>query len=831
MTTPETKDFGRIEKDFELVLSNLLANQSLERFREEFEKLHDALKRSHENEKKLIQKSNELNNELINQNTVEKLKSELERAWKMVEAAETKEKKIQQEIEALKNEMDHSKIKLQLMRMRTQQCVELIKECEKHTKLIEKQQADINAVTHELNQVLSTNKNDEQKMNALKAEIQKLKHENERCQRRIEKSEKQLLDFKKLNDDLGSRNKSMQNENLSLKEESEKITSQTKTKDTKIHNLMSEFNELKVQSSELMEQLELMKDDVIQSNKSKKSLMQQLKQEKIEKLSSQNEVASLKKKLENQLQNKHELLTKTQTLVNEKTKLRDLLNVLKEEMSNHLQKEMAKDSNKIKEFQIELNNLGTHLKMFAKTNETLSSENEALQVKNKELVNELNKYKSNVSDLTKENKTLLQKCEKCLNDWNGLNHKTSKINKDNALTEEINRHKTKDVMFENVKNERNVLSNNLSECKDEMSEMKRKFKMQSHIVTQLKDEIGSKEKLILKQHFENKYLTENVSSLNKKCEKQSEVISKCDQLLSAKSDEINILRNAINEFQLNNKKQKQVAHFCLFSFFIVTERDILSTQLIRRNDEMALCLDKIKLLENLMKQGEVQYMDKANELKVAKINNKNLTNKLASCEKQLNNLKQLKIEYNLLQNQLLNEKSKVKALSEELENPINVHRWRQISGKDLSNFEMIHKIHMLQKKLIEKSEEAVSLNLMFKEKEKMCTELKNMLNKQPGAELLHQLSSCQMDIKTRNKKIKALHAELNMLQTQINQLKFENDKLKKDLSDIKKKYFQFKKAAQLAKEPIETYSISGDPNNENINSYNNTEANELSITV
>ena len=44
--------------------------------------------------------------------------------------------------------------------------------------------------------------------------------------------------------------------------------------------------------------------------------------------------------------------------------------------------------------------------------------------------------------------------------------------------------------------------------------------------------------------------------------------------------------------------------------------------------------------------------------------------------------------YNL-QQQLLNERLQVKALSEELENPLNCHRWRKLEGTDPDSWEMI----------------------------------------------------------------------------------------------------------------------------------------------
>lgn len=42
----------------------------------------------------------------------------------------------------------------------------------------------------------------------------------------------------------------------------------------------------------------------------------------------------------------------------------------------------------------------------------------------------------------------------------------------------------------------------------------------------------------------------------------------------------------------------------------------------------------------------------------------------------------MKTEIFQLQRELLQEKTKVKALSEELENPMNVHRWRKLEGSD-----------------------------------------------------------------------------------------------------------------------------------------------------
>ena len=62
-----------------------------------------------------------------------------------------------------------------------------------------------------------------------------------------------------------------------------------------------------------------------------------------------------------------------------------------------------------------------------------------------------------------------------------------------------------------------------------------------------------------------------------------------------------------------------------------------------------------------------------------------------------------------LQRELLRERTRCKALEEELENPMNIHRWRKLEGSDPSTYEMIQKIQTLQKRLIAKTEEVGSI--------------------------------------------------------------------------------------------------------------------------
>jgi predicted RNase H-like nuclease (RuvC/YqgF family) len=153
-----------------------------------------------------------------------------------------------------------------------------------------------------------------------------------------------------------------------------------------------------------------------------------------------------------------------------------------------------------------------------------------------------------------------------------------------------------------------------------------------------------------------------------------------------------------------------------------------------------------------------------------------------------------------LQKDLLQEKTKVTALSEELENPMNVHRWRKLEGSDPATFELIQKIQTLQRRLISKTEEVVEKGLVIQEKEKLYQELKQILSRQPGPEVAEQLTVYQHSLRNKSRQLKAMASELNMYQAQVNEYKYEIERVTRELQDLKRKYYQQKRKDQLMQE-------------------------------
>merc|ERR1712217_118871 len=171
---------------------------------------------------------------------------------------------------------------------------------------------------------------------------------------------------------------------------------------------------------------------------------------------------------------------------------------------------------------------------------------------------------------------------------------------------------------------------------------------------------------------------------------------------------------------------------------------------------------------------------------------------------QVANIDDLKKEVYQLQRELLQERTKVKALSEELENPMNVHRWRKLEGTDAAMYEMMQKVKTLQKRLISKTEEAVEKDLAIQEKEKLYLEMKNLLSKQPGPELVEEVAKQQSSLKDKTKQMKAMAAELNMYHAQLSDYKDEIERLTKELQDTKRRYYEQRHREQLLKDTSRT---------------------------
>lgn len=354
--------------------------------------------------------------------------------------------------------------------------------------------------------------------------------------------------------------------------------------------------------------------------------------------------------------------------------------------------------------------------------------------------------------------------------------------------------KQQQSLYEAVRSDRNLLSKNHLETKGELRERVRQLKIMTHQIEQLKEEITTKEKKLTDtfnrfdvEKKQKEKLNDDMADMKLKTEKLQKSIA------DHNADQHNLNLNLAEIKNKNARLKKQHDE-------VLKERDMLSTQLTRREDELKLVYEKIKIQQSTLAKGETQYRNRLDDIRLLKMKIKQLQREKTILAKTVANVEQLKTDVHHAQRDLLKERTRCRALEEELETPLNVHRWRKLQGTDPAMYEKIQKIQTLQKRLISKTEEVVEKELMLQDSEREYVELKQVLARQPGPEVSEQLQIYQQTLKDKTKQLKSMASELNMYQAETSEYKYEIERLARELQDVKKKYFEHKRKEMLVRD-------------------------------
>jgi len=827
----EEHSLGKLEEAFHNVVEELLGDQQLAKFRDEYERLYKALVNSHRNEQLLVKKCKQLRSELVanaesvqkamsmteeDQNSILLLQKEVKKAWKQVSKASDKEQQSAAIIKKLRAEL-HNLQKVvsngcgltegqedtvnDLLKAKSA----LTKELNDQNKQRKKSHDEYVELFGEYETLKDIHAKSDAQMKEQKAKILKVREDMEMNIRRAERSEKQL----------GIMNQIVQEKKGDLEKKKvllENLRGDRSDLQTNNGKLKRELCNQSNEMDRLQKKLESLEAD-LNREREKERLLGEKSEEQSHALSSLNEEL---RKTQSESADRKGLIDQVEL---EKQKIQqekgDLLATM-EEMRIHFDtvkselkafEKRSKDETKhASDLTTEIHRLGTQLSVSKKKHVKNQTVIENARDKQKELQSDVDNANLQIRDMKKLKKQLERQLLKDTQDQNKLITKSDDLKRlvqtyssqleqaNSQILEERAKLRHQQALYEKVRGERNDFCQKSIEAQDLITKGNQNAKILAHQVQQSKEEMSIKDEAILKQHVELKNLVDVEVMLLKKISKKDEILSQCDKLLEAQDVELNALRRTISDIEKQQRKQKQVFDT------VADERDILSAQCVRRNDELALLNEKIRILESTLRMGEVCYNERIEDIKTLKLKVKDLHRQLVIRNSEVKNMKSLKVEVCNLQKDLLHERTKVKALGEEIQNPVNVHRWRKLEGSDPDSYEMIQKIQTLQKRLIEKTEDVVEKDLIIEDKERLYVQLQNILARQPGPELREQLVAYQQTLKERTRQMKACAAELNMCQARVNEYKYEMERLNRELAETKRKYYEQKKKEQLVRD-------------------------------
>eukprot|EP00930_Biecheleria_cincta_P035010 TRINITY_DN2411_c0_g1_i1.p1 TRINITY_DN2411_c0_g1~~TRINITY_DN2411_c0_g1_i1.p1 ORF type:complete len:876 (-),score=242.73 TRINITY_DN2411_c0_g1_i1:87-2714(-) len=827
----EASAFEALERDFQEILQELVGDKSLEHFRQEYEKLHRALKKSHESEKHLIKKCRELNAEIVqnavkvqtalklsqeDQATITALKKEIERAWKMVEASHEKEQRARETIQNLKAEITKlgrlveqgAGLSINQENM-VNQLVQEKNDLVKHRDMLTGQVQQMQQQNTDLQGRVAKLEHERQlgsgELQALRETLDKLNEESDKQQRRKEKQDKDLKDLRH-----GLESK--QSEVNAKREELARGQETQHQLERQLREEKQEVERLHMRSEQLDGNREQLKKTHAEELASKAratdegvDLRAQLKfrQDEINHLTKNKD--KLQKQLEALQRKKDQGDAETRRLEESRNTLRSAVQALSKEFES-MKREAESQEKQITDLLHERDILG---KALMKGDERSKQQVELVDMHKGQaqtLGKDLQRWKSErtlkyqrIHELDRQREKYAsdlaqakQRCEDAQEELRGRDVQMAQLKRSIAdVRAKLGQQKN---LYEAVRTDKNLYSKNLVESLEEISEMKKKFRVMVHQIEQLKEEIKEKDKSVVAEHLAHQNISKETDVIKHNLEYHEKQQKKAQQLVELQQTQIKKLEATIQEDESARQNQRKESEA------VTSERNILGTQLIRRNEELALLYEKIKIQESTLHKGEAQYKARLEELKRQRDRIAKLKLDLYVAKQQAESADSLKKEVYHLQRELLQERTKVRALSEELENPMNVHRWRKLEGSDPAMYELIQKVRTLQKRLIAKTEEVVAKDGEIQEKDRLHKELTGILEKQPGPEVLEQLEQYQETHVAKLKQMKAMQSELRTYQSQVGDYKDEIDRLTRELQEVKKKFFDQKKREQLQQE-------------------------------
>ena len=342
-------------------------------------------------------------------------------------------------------------------------------------------------------------------------------------------------------------------------------------------------------------------------------------------------------------------------------------------------------------------------------------------------------------------------------------------------------------VYDAVRRDKNLYFKNLIETQDDLVERQNLLQFNKKEIENLKSDLKKKddyivdikgknskfEKSLKIKEIDNNKLSKELEAKTKMCQAQEKEMEKL---------KINVDETAKNYSKLENEYKKTII-----------DRDNLSSQLIRRNEEVSVLHEKIMILTTDMNKLEKKIQEKEDNINNTGRAIQNLTRELKIKQKFKEKAESYSRELINLNKELLREKNLNKALTEEVESSEKLfHRWRKLEGIDPDSLELHYKISLLQKRLIGKTEECVEKEITIQDLTKELTNCKKLANKKPLFEIEESIKKYKQELSRQYDRMKAVIAELNMYRNQVEEYKSDNNRVKKENIDLQNKYHELK---------------------------------------
>nr|CCA15518.1 conserved hypothetical protein [Albugo laibachii Nc14] len=352
------------------------------------------------------------------------------------------------------------------------------------------------------------------------------------------------------------------------------------------------------------------------------------------------------------------------------------------------------------------------------------------------------------------------------------------------ISESDKRLKKQQNLYETLRADRNVYSKQLIEAQQSINDLKRQFKIMNDHIERLKEEISFKDHALVKEHFDHHKVDKDKEVLRNEVTRLNKQIASSEQIMENQEVEMRKLSKIIHTADL--EKQRQSNEYRQ----VIQERDKSRQQMLQCQNELRVLHEKIQIQKGTLLQGAKQLQERSKEIEQLQTRIREMQLAQSLDQEKATEKTDLSKEAQQLEKDLSHERIKIQALASELSHPLNIHRWRRLEESDPPRFAMVKNMHIVQRQLVQKFDEIAAKDLMILEKEKLYVELKMVLSRQVGTQVLDQLAAYKETLKAKRNHMKQMEEELGLYKMQVKEYKEERENYRKEKQKILQDWMQ-----------------------------------------
>ncbi|CAF0929077.1 unnamed protein product [Brachionus calyciflorus] len=315
-------------------------------------------------------------------------------------------------------------------------------------------------------------------------------------------------------------------------------------------------------------------------------------------------------------------------------------------------------------------------------------------------------------------------------------------------------------MYDVIKNERNKCVNQIQICTQRAAEMREKLKILGNEHEILRTSSSQKEKQLQRQRLKYANSVSLRDSIRNEKEKQKKILEELKYTEEQQKMNIGNYNNIVN---YNEEESTRLRKRYEDS---IKERNYRGIELIKRSEELCVMCERSNAQETLITNGNIELQSREEELRFLKLRLEEEKRVLNLYRKNAPNEDALKNELEILRSQLVDCQNHLLKLEKQMENCNDPDRIRFLDGPEETTESVVKKLEQLEFKLAKIEEQCLEKDLIIEQVNRLTERIHNKVDtsKDDTLNLAKKVNHIQSQVKDTTKKMMASVSELSISQ-------------------------------------------------------------------